>query len=157
MFPNLPPININSDNKNDSKTAQSNIFQSVEGINCIPDPEEYEIATLLDVIDGDSIRVAIEGSIYEVRYIGMDTPEYNSDQRPAAVKATEMNKRLLNGQVIYLLKDRSETDKYGRLLRYVISNGKFVNLEMVKNGYACSKAYNPDTSCQALFDAAEKK
>jgi micrococcal nuclease len=134
-------------------TAKISKFASVEGMECIPDPAGYETAMLLDVIDGDSIEVAIEGEIYEVRYIGIDAPEFNSDQRAAAVDAAQMNERLLSGPIIYLFRDRSETDKYERLLRYVISNNTFINLEMVRSGHAISKTYHPDVSCQSVFDS----
>ena len=128
------------------------VFLSIEGIECIPDLSSYETGTLLDVIDGDSIRVAIDGEIFEVRYIGIDTPEYYSDQQQMAVAAKEENRKLVSNSPIYLFKDKSEIDQYDRLLRYVISNDAFINLKMVKNGFAQVKAYPPDTSCQMVFN-----
>ena len=130
------------------------IFAAVEGVDCIPNLSSYETATLIDVIDGDSIRVAIQGSVFEVRYIGMNTPEYFSDQRQAAIDATEFNKDLLSSADIYLFKDISETDKYDRLLRYVIADGNFINLELIRSGRAQAKTYKPDVSCQSTFDRA---
>jgi len=53
-----------------------------------------------------------------------------------------------------LFKDISETDKFDRLLRYVIADGKFINLEMVQSGHAQAKRYFPDISCQKTFDQA---
>lgn len=134
--------------------TQANKFAGVEGIDCIPNIDAYEIATLIDVIDGDSIKVAIEGKEYQVRFIGIDTPEFNSDQRLAAIDAANANKRLLSGPLIYLFKDQTNTDRYDRLLRYVITNGRFVNLELVRSGHAISMWYRPDVSCQPLFDSA---
>ncbi|MDO9545768.1 MAG: thermonuclease family protein [Pelolinea sp.] len=132
----------------------SSMFASVNGADCIPNLSSYETATLIDIIDGDSIRVAIQGTVYEVRYIGMNTPEYYSDQRQAAIEATQYNKDLISSANIYLFKDISETDRYDRLLRYVIANGKFINLELVRSGHAQSKIYKPDVSCQPTFDRA---
>ena len=132
----------------------TDVFAAIEGFDCIPNFSSYETATLIDVIDGDSIRVIIQGAVFEVRYIGMNTPEYNSSQRQAAIDAAQFNKNLLSSANIYLFKDISETDKYGRLLRYVIANGKFINLELVKSGHAQAKKYFPDISCQPTFDRA---
>ncbi len=144
--------NLFSVNQEDISAEKDEKFAFIEGVDCIPDISSYEIGTLIDVIDGDSIRVAIQGSIFEVRYIGIDAPEYNSDQRQAAEEAAEANKKILSTSMLYLFKDHSETDKYGRLLRYVISKDKFVNLELVRSGYARAKAYFPDTSCQSTFN-----
>ena len=146
------PANLSLSSSKDSSIE--NEFASIEGAYCIPDISSYEVGTLIDVVDGDSIRVAIQGSIFEVRYIGIDTPEYNSDQRQAAVKATEANRDVLSTSFVYLFEDQSETDKYGRLLRYVISNDKFINLELVKSGHAKVKKYYPDTSCHLTFEQA---
>jgi len=135
-----------------SPTESVSEFAHIDGMDCIPDISTYEVGTLIDVIDGDSIRVAIQGSIFEVRYIGMDTPEYNSSQRQAALEAADANKKLLSTTQIFLFKDQSETDKYGRLLRYVLSNGKFINLELIRSGFARAKKYSPDTSCHVEFE-----
>jgi micrococcal nuclease len=140
------------DQNDSSKADEYEPFASVNGVDCIPRLDNYEKATLIDVIDGDSIRVAIQGATFEVRYIGVNTPEYYSDQRPAAIEATRFNKKLLSSSEIYLFKDISETDKYDRLLRYVIADKKFINLEMVQSGHAQAKRYFPDISCQATFD-----
>ena len=148
---NFLPPKLFSVNQEDISAEKDEKFTFIEGVDCIPDISSYEIGTLIDVIDGDSIRVAIQGSIFEVRYIGIDAPEYNSDQRQAAEEATEANKKILSTSMLYLFKDHSETDKYGRLLRYVITNDKFINLELVRSGNARAKAYFPDTSCQSTF------
>ncbi len=151
---NYLPTNPFSDNKEDISTEMNEELAFIEGVDCIPDISSYEVGTLIDIIDGDSIRVAIQGSVFEVRYIGIDTPEFNSNQHQAAIEATEANKKVLSTSFVYLFKDQSETDKYGRLLRYVISNDKFVNFELVQSGHARAKTYFPDTSCQLMFDQA---
>ncbi len=148
----LLPAGLVFSNQEDVSSQNDKEFTFIEGVGCIPDISSYEVGTLLDVIDGDSIRVAIQGSIFEVRYIGIDTPEYNSDQRQAAIEAAEENEKILSTSLVYLFKDQSETDKYGRLLRYVISDDKFINLELVRSGHAQVKKYYPDTSCQLTFD-----
>ncbi len=103
------------------------------------------------VIDGDTIVLA---SGEHLRYIGMNTPELDPLQ-PFAKEATEANRKLVEGRTVRVEKDVSETDRYGRLLRYVWVDNTMVNLELVRQGLAESKAYPPDVRYQALLEAAE--
>jgi endonuclease YncB( thermonuclease family) len=119
---------------------------------CVKPDQPFQTARVVKVIDGDSIVVKMEGSLFEVRYIGINTPEYDSDERAAAIRATQANESLLFGQEVVLFKDVSNTDRFGRLLRYVFTDNEFVNLEMVRMGFAESRAYPPDTACQKLFE-----
>ena len=131
---------------------QSSPFQGIEGIECIPDLDTYEEAVVVRVIDGDSIEVSLDGEDIEVRYIGVNTPEYYSEDRKRAVEATQANQELVSGEIVYLFKDTSNTDRYGRLLRYVLTEDNFVNLELVRQGYAQAKEYPPDTACHLIFE-----
>jgi endonuclease YncB( thermonuclease family) len=114
--------------------------------------------TVTRVIDGDTIEVDIGGTIYRVRYIGMDTPELD-DERPEfcalAQEATRLNRQLVEGETVRLEQDISETDKYGRLLRYVYVDDTFVNAELVRRGLAWAEAYEPDTKYQDILEEAE--
>jgi len=110
------------------------------------------------VIDGDTIEVDIDGVIYKVRYIGLDAPELD-DKRAEfcalAQEATRYNRQLVEGQTVRLEKDISETDKYGRLLRYVYVDDIFVNAELVEQGLAWAEAYEPDTKYQDYLEELE--
>jgi len=110
------------------------------------------------VIDGDTIEVDIAGTIYKVRYIGIDTPELD-DKRPEfcalAQKATRYNRQLVERGTIRLEKDVSETDRYGRLLRYIYEGDTFANAELVRQGLAWAKAYPPDTKYQDYLEEME--
>lgn len=107
------------------------------------------------MVDGDTIKVEIEGTTYRVRYIGIDCPETVHPQKPVGwmgPEACEANRRLVEGETVYLEKDVSETDQYGRLLRYVfLADGTLVNAELVRQGYAQSATYPPDVRYQDLF------
>ena len=115
-------------------------------------------ATCVRVIDGDTIEVLIDGESYTVRYIGIDTPEVD-DPRPdiqaVAEEATLVNRGLVEGKVVKLEKDVSETDQYDRLLRYVYVGDTFVNTELIAGGYAWAKTYSPDIRYDALFQDME--
>jgi len=110
------------------------------------------------VVDGDTIEVDIDGTSYKVRYIGIDTPELD-DKRPEfcalAQEATRYNRELVEGKTVRLEKDISETDQYGRLLRYVYVGDTFVNAELVRQGLAWAKVYQPDTKYQNILEKAE--
>jgi micrococcal nuclease len=114
--------------------------------------------TVTRVIDGDTIEVDISGTIYKVRYIGIDTPELD-DERPEfaalAQEATRLNQQLVEGKNVQLEKDISETDRYSRLLRYVYVDDIFVNAELVRQGLAWAKAYEPDIKYQDYFEELE--
>jgi len=124
----------------------------------VPSPEPETQILVTRVIDGDTIEVDITGTIYKIRYIGIDAPELN-DKLPEvcalAQEATRYNRQLVEGKTVWLEKDISETDKYGRLLRYVYVNNTFVNAELVKQGLAWAKVYEPDTKYQDYLEKLE--
>lgn len=111
-------------------------------------------AQVLRVIDGDTIEVSIDDQTYKVRYIGIDTPETVHPTKAVewmGPQATEANRRLVEGQTVLLEKDVSETDKYGRLLRYVWVGELMVNAELVRLGFAQVSTYPPDVRYQDTF------
>lgn len=122
-------------------------------------PDGTTPATVVSVVDGDTIDVLIDGIEYRVRYIGVDTPETVDPRRPVECfgqEASEFNRQLVEGLTVGLEKDVSETDKFGRLLRYVwVNRDEMVNAALVRGGYAHSSAYPPDVRHQDLFDQLE--
>jgi micrococcal nuclease len=119
-------------------------------------------ATVVRVVDGDTIVVAFGGKQYKLRYIGMDTPETvdpNSPIQWMGPQATAANIALVYGKTVYLEKDVSEVDRFDRLLRYVwLVNGSawtLVNLELVRQGVASAKSYPPDVRYDNLYRVAE--
>ena len=109
-------------------------------------------AKVVQVIDGDTI--VVEGG-YKVRYIGIDTPEIYPRIEAYGIEAWQINRQLVEGKIVRLERDISETDKYGRLLRYVYVNGTLVNAELVRQGLARATAYPPDTRYQGYFEQME--
>lgn len=107
------------------------------------------------IVDGDTIVVVIDGQSYDLRYIGMDSAEAGD---AFGVEATAANEALVGGKTVYLEKDVSETDRYGRLLRYVyLADGTFVNAELVRQGFAEAKDYPPDSKYREVLDGAEQE
>lgn len=108
-----------------------------------------ERGEVIRVIDGDTIEVRLtDGQVRRVRYIGIDTPERSEDLYTEAKRA---NAKLVEGKEVRLIKDVSETDRYGRLLRYVYTGDTFVNAELVRQGYAAAATYPPDVAYAEYF------
>ncbi len=106
------------------------------------------------VVDGDTIQVDINGYLYKVRYIGIDTPETIHPTKPVEYfgkEASEKNREFVEGKTVLLEKDVSEVDKYCRLLRYVWIDGMMANAELVRLGYAQVVTYPPDVKYQEYF------
>jgi micrococcal nuclease len=128
-----------------------------------PTPSQPQFAKVIRVIDGDTIE--IENNV-KVRYIGMDTPELHDPRKPVQCFAQEAylkNKELVEGKTVRLEKDVSETDKYGRLLRYVFlpspeasKDALFINNYLVEKGFAHMATYPPDVKYAKLFKQSQQ-
>jgi micrococcal nuclease len=100
-----------------------------------------EQATVVRVVDGDTLVVEIGGSEERVRLIGVDTPETVHPQKPVEYfgkEASAFTTRMAEGAVVRLEADpqTADRDKYGRLLRYVyLPDGKLLNAEIIAQGY----------------------
>ncbi|MDQ3238980.1 MAG: thermonuclease family protein [bacterium] len=107
------------------------------------------------VIDGDTIE--IENGV-TVRYIGIDTPESvkpGSSIQCYGKEASVKNTALVLNQEIEMEKDVSETDRFGRLLRYVFVGAIFVNQQLIEEGFAYASTYPPDVKYRELFSEAQ--
>lgn len=131
---------------------------NIEGTACIPQDTQQDLGIVLKVLDGDTIQVIINGQTKIVRYLGIDAPQVNTVTTPAqwkSAEAMEKNRTLVEGKIITLIKDKTETDAAGRLLRYVLTDSVFINRELVKTGFAVSMPANPDSACMLAFNEAQ--
>jgi len=124
-------------------------------------PYAKQKVKVIRVIDGDTIE--IEGNI-KVRYIGINTPEIYHDttgkktsEQCFANESYLENKRLVEGKTVTLMKDVSDKDKYGRLLRYVYIDDIFVNDYLIKNGFAKLMTIKPDIKYNLQFKETQTK
>ncbi len=118
---------------------------------------ENNLVKVIRAVDGDTIE--IEGG-EKVRYIGIDTPETVDPRKPVqcfGVEASKKNKELVEGKMVRLEKDVTDRDKYNRLLRYIYVGDTFINLELVKQGFAYSYSYPPDIKYQDQFVKAQQE
>jgi len=129
-------------------SEQENITQE-ETPKIIP-PKEYFLVTR--VIDGDTIE--IEGG-ERVRFICINTPETGEY---IYLEAKNFVTDILLYKEVKLVKDVTDRDKYGRLLRYIyLEDGTFVNEQIVRVGYGVAYPYGPDTSLCPLIENAERE
>lgn len=125
-------------------------------------PENTVNVTLDHVVDGDTISVKFEGETKAktVRLLLIDTPESvkpNTLVQPYAKEASNYMKELVTNSKLTLEYDSGgATDKYGRVLAYVYADGKNVNEEMLKEGFArVAYVYEPNTRYLSEFKQAE--
>ena len=74
-------------------------------------------------------------------------------------RATRYVKSILRpGDHVQIEMDVGERDRYGRLLGYVwLANGKMLNEEMVKGGYASLMTYPPNVKYRDRFEKAYRE
>jgi len=96
-------------------------------------------AEVLYVVDGDTLRVTVDGKKRYVRLIGIDTPEVHTSTECGGSQASRSATRLLDeGSKVTLVSDPSQAlrDQYGRLLRYAVQRGHDINEIQVRRGWA---------------------
>lgn len=117
-------------------------------------------ATVVKITDGDTIHVERNGTDQTIRLIGMDTPETKKPNTPVECfgqeAAAHLQELLPIGTRVRLERDVEERDRYDRILAYVYrDDGLFVNLEMVRDGYAGQLTVPPNvTHADEFGDAA---
>lgn len=95
------------------------------------DPSSLGRATLVDVVDGDTIDVTLGGAEERVRLYGVDTPERGD---PCFFEAATRTEALTRGGVLLEPGPRAR-DRYGRLLAYVYTpDGVSVDAQLIAEG-----------------------
>lgn len=103
------------------------------------------------VIDGDT--VVVEGG-YHVRLLGMDADEKGY---PCYETAKTRLENLVLAKQVVLEKDKTELDQYGRCLRYIFLGNTNIDVQLVQEGLAIARFYEPDVKYRAEITAAEKQ
>jgi micrococcal nuclease len=137
--------------------TQPPMIQASAALECMRD-KKLETAKVINVIDGDTIEVNLNGKFEKVRYLMVDTPEMEAKDPNPGRLAKEFNTKMVGGKTVFLVSDTSNRDDFGRLLRFVIVDGVIVNYELVEQGLATTFIRPPDELCstefiQAMLDA----
>jgi endonuclease YncB( thermonuclease family) len=127
-------------------------LEPLEPTACLKGLREQE-GTVLEVLDGNTLRVLIDGLVYPVRYTAVEVPQEGRQRESAWGLST----KLLYGKKVSLYTDVSDRDPRGRLLRYVMVGDTFANLEMIRAGWGKLLPMPPDSACDAAFAQAERE
>jgi endonuclease YncB( thermonuclease family) len=124
-----------------------------------PIPDEVR-GLVVEVLEGDTIAVVLESDspsqVYVVRYIGIDAPP-NSPDNPWGVAAYEANRKMVGLQAVRLVKDQTDFDEEGNLLRYVYVDNQLMNIVITEQGLAQADISEPDTQFRSEIEGAEAR
>lgn len=112
---------------------------------------------LLEVLDGDTIKVVISSKVYNVRLLGIDTPElhFMGKQQKHGQEASDTLKQLLKYTSTVTIETESQPcDKFDRMLGHVFVEGVNVNKKMLSLGMAVNYCIQPNTKrCEEYGNA----
>lgn len=124
-----------------------------------PIPDET-IGLVVQVIDGDTVGVVLEGDppsrVYTVHYLGIDSPPNRPDE-PWGVVAYETNHKLTNLKVVRLVRDQTDFENEGQLLRHVYLDKKLMSVVLAEQGLARADSVEPNTRFEEEIRAAEAR
>lgn len=115
------------------------------------DLQRADLATIVKVVDGDTVVVKIQNKIETLRLIGVDTPETVHPTKGVECfgpQASGFTKMFLEpGLMVKLLRDIEPRDRYQRLLVYLfLPDGKFFNQMLVEQGFARTLNIEPNSA-----------
>lgn len=127
----------------------------------ISDSSQAQQVQVVQVVDGDTVKVLLANEQETVRLIGLDTPELaraGSLAECFAAEAKQTLTELVEGQTVELVADSSqaERDRYGRLLGYLfLATGENVAQVLIASGYGHEYTYQDPYLYQQQFRQAE--
>jgi len=120
-----------------------------------------QIAQVVSVTDGDTLKVNLNGRVETIRVIGINTPETVHPTEPVGCfgrEASNKAKELLFGRQVIVVTDHSQgtRDKYERYLAYItLENGLDFGLEMIRGGYAYEYTHAIPYENQVIYKQAQ--
>ncbi|MDA0285889.1 MAG: thermonuclease family protein [Actinobacteria bacterium] len=117
---------------------------------------DYATATVLKVIDGDTIVLKLQNQTETVRLLGVDTPETvhpTKDVECFGPEASVFAKSTLKkGAIVKLVRDIEPRDRFQRLLAYLyLADGTFFNQLLIEQGFAKALSIEPNMAFAAQF------
>lgn len=122
-------------------------------------PASTVSGTVVEVIDGQTIVVDVDGELITVRYLGMEAP---TDDACYAVQATQANANLVDGQTVTLERQNVDTNARGVWVRDVWvtdADGEqmLVGQALVEQGAAKAKVSAPNNRYQGWFESSQQQ
>lgn len=144
--------------KSSTEAWQCNDGFKEEGNSCIEIKIEKEtIVPVVEIVDGDTIKVQRDNETETIRIIGIDTPETRDPRYPVQCfgeEATQRTKEILEGKTITLV-TKEERGTYGRLLAYIHVDSHDFGEQLIQEGYAFHYRKYPHDR-MSRYDEAEK-
>ena len=132
--------------------------------NPLPQPQITGSGVVVDVVDGDTVKIDFNGKVENVRLIGWDFPDISSDRigkwldmnlsRDVVVSCyyagNDVAKGILENNTVVVTASNSEPDRdqYDRLLRFISVNGTDFGLTMLQAGYGVQYDPSPSKPCE---------
>ncbi|MGD7788342.1 thermonuclease family protein [Propionibacteriaceae bacterium Y1700] len=117
-------------------------------------------ATIVRVIDGDTVLVTVDDQLTRVRLLNVDTPETKHPGEPVQCMGEEaaafLTDRLPAGTEVSLQYDLKRTDRYGRVLAGVVEGDSLINAEIAGRGLGVAVLFEPNRRFLAEVEAAEQ-
>lgn len=119
-----------------------------------------DLATIVSVVDGDTIVLSVQNQTETVRLLGIDTPETVHPTRPIECfgpEASAFTKATLEkGSFVKLVRDVEPRDRYQRLLVYLfLTDGTLFNQLLIDRGLARTLSIEPNTAFASQFASHE--
>jgi micrococcal nuclease len=118
------------------------------------------VGQVLDVVDGNTIRVNLGDRVETVRYIGINAKQTTQPAKAPSQSGgdiTDVNRQFVARQQVRLELDAQERDREGRLLAYVFVADRMVNAELVRRGSAETMTIQPNVRYRDLFVTLEQE
>lgn len=118
-------------------------------------------ASVVRVVDGDTIEVSDHGQNKTIRLLNVNTPETVDPSKPiecGGPEASDYLKKLLPpGTPVRLGYDRDKRDRYGRDLAAVFLNGSLVDADIARNGWGVAIKIGENTRYYSQVFGAQRE
>jgi micrococcal nuclease len=125
-----------------------------------PNPGQRVSVEVLEIVDGDTIRVELDDEETPLRLIGIDTPEKQgpyTDLECFGEEASRYTEDALAGRTIELEFDVERTDRFARTLAYVWIDGALFNELILRQGFAMLATFPPNVRYVDRFARAQQQ
>lgn len=142
-------------------SPNSKVLSGTETKASVPS-SQYTYYQITRVVDGDTVKISMNGKEETFRLIGLDTPETVDPRKEVqcfGIEASNKAKELLTGKKVRVETDSSQGtyDKYNRMLGYIyLEDGLFYNKYMIEQGYAHEYTYGTPYKYQTEFKNTQK-
>ena len=107
---------------------------------------------VVSIADGDTITVLVDKTQYRIRLVGIDAPE---SKQTFGTKAKKALADKVFGKEVKV--EWSEKDRYKRILGTIFLENRWINKEMVEEGWAWHYTYYSKDQALAAAEKAAKE